>query len=642
MQSHIERALPIDDARFWGDGPVSSQAGNFNTVGDTSPRIGLPLLNWPAPPRMKLNTLWWPTGATRWALGLFLASAKQMGQIWEKLGGETSSTSFSSRISVVNGGSPGSGTLILKNDNASDQVSATMYLLDPRPITLADLEFSGYLLPLVDERYLWQYQDAGDLSGVTTWNDLLTALGTALGTTPSMTTVAAAYKNPDPQEMLRSYENVAVLLDAMAASTGRRVVRSLAGGVSLMTASESQAAVGHGYYSAPITAGDMPSAYVANALPPTVRVAFPAYYYNTREPTNGYFVYDSDTQGGNGTQQRDGEATIFTTAGAAYTGDIYPPDFTTEPDNHTEVTALAEAITADYIAHIQDGYDISFAGLNAGWQMSGFDDYVWYHFGYQHPVKPTTDGNTTQLSSYAAYTRVASLPHNVGMPVQLQQFADVKPYALPMWYQLTEDLGHTIAHEASANPGQWDASGNSGAGSLSVDTSTTLTVTDTLGTRTGGNGCWARCRPVGADNGTVWEIVYLESPRLRFFSGTLPSALASTDASKASVTLAAIDGGPDPSGSQTVYNPFGLSGASSAPFIAYQDQNDSGKYKFVCVLEDTAYTDQSMVTNFQVDGTNKLFQIKTRTLRTYTNSKRCTWQGSESGWTTAHTGGACP
>ena len=90
------------------------------------------------------------------------------------------------------------------------------------------------------------------------------------------------------------------------------------------------------------------------------------------------------------------------------------------------------------------------------------------------------------------------------------------------WFKLTEDLGDTTAHQASANIGVWSTSGD---GSLSADTGHEHTVTDTLGTRTGGSGKWVLCRPIGSANGTVWEIVGWEQAEddsiLGKLSGTL-------------------------------------------------------------------------------------------------------------------------
>jgi hypothetical protein len=98
------------------------------------------------------------------------------------------------------------------------------------------------------------------------------------------------------------------------------------------------------------------------------------------------------------------------------------------------------------------------------------------------------------------------------------------------WYKLTENIGDTVAGDASANPGVWDMTG---WGSLTADTGTTITVTDTLGTRTGqGNGKWALCRPVGSENGTVLEVLWIETASGQWFQ--LTENLGATTAHQAS------------------------------------------------------------------------------------------------------------
>jgi hypothetical protein len=83
-----------------------------------------------------------------------------------------------------------------------------------------------------------------------------------------------------------------------------------------------------------------------------------------------------------------------------------------------------------------------------------------------------------------------------------------------------------------------------------------------------------------------WEFLRAGVPgQLRWFKGVLPGALAATNASIAGVTLHAIDGGPDPSGTVTVYNPKttkGFAGPSGGVCRVFYSTENS-HYEFIDV-----------------------------------------------------------
>jgi len=75
-----------------------------------------------------------------------------------------------------------------------------------------------------------------------------------------------------------------------------------------------------------------------------------------------------------------------------------------------------------------------------------------------------------------------------------------------------------------------------------------------------------------------------------------------------------------------------ITGVEYHPFLLHQNPE--------CALSITPLTSSSMteitvVSDFRVDVTGKTFDVKTRTAQVLS-------PGSESGWTTKHTGGACP
>ena len=118
----------------------------------------------------------------------------------------------------------------------------------------------------------------------------------------------------------------------------------------------------------------------------------------------------------------------------------------------------------------------------------------------------------------------------------------------------------------------------------------------------------------------------------RVFHGTLSADLAG--GSTATVTsITAMDGGNTPDEPLTVGNSIAAAGASGQWCLFMEDNNsdDSNDYEMIAV----ANTSQTVVTNEQIVGASKLFQIKTR--KAWAN-----FEGAESDWTTIHTGGACP
>lgn len=504
---YLEQTLPLEDMRLWGEKTAAERAGNVNTTRDQSPRIGLPLPNWPAPPQIKLNTLWWPvTGATRWARGLFLASGVQMAQIWEAAGGTILSGS-------PNGGTPASGALVLKDDTANRSVTTMMYMLPPRPITYGGGQQAAYLLPLVDLRYFWQWIDVGDVSDVTSWSDLISAIGTLLAPFGGLTagSISSDYGVPDA-EMLRSYSNAAVLLDVVAESVGMRTVCKPDGSVVLQAGGDAGSAATQ-QTAMPVLAGDMPKKMRASILPPKVRVAFPVYYYHSREDSNGYFYVDTDV-GTSGDGKKDGSQsdesilTVFTTAAALYKKAVYPPDTSADPENVTEVNALAKVIADAYAAFAADSYDMTFVGVNDQWTANGLDDYLWFHIGHQltADVKGSDKGDENELDNptlgdYVFYTRVASLPPNFGQPMQFQQFTDGWPYPLPLWFKIKTAFS---SYTATANPGEWD---KSSGGTLTADETADVTLTDTTHQCTAGVGKWVQARPIESSAGKIWEVV---------------------------------------------------------------------------------------------------------------------------------------
>lgn len=174
------------------------------------------------------GTLEWPWGACRFAVGHFLATDPQLATI---------------RQTVYPGGT-GYASAPLVLDDGVGSVTATLYLLPPRPLTYPQDTEQLWLLTLVDQRYFWWFKAAtvAVSAGSTTWAQLYSSIGTALGVTITPDTISASYLKP-PSAFAVNYQALPILLDAVALSVGQRVVCGLDGTVTTQNALTAKASV---------------------------------------------------------------------------------------------------------------------------------------------------------------------------------------------------------------------------------------------------------------------------------------------------------------------------------------------------------------------------------------------------------------
>lgn len=233
---------------------------------------------------IQVNRLWWPRGASQWAVGHFLASESQMASI---------------RPQVWPGGSSYQAKPLLMDwrdasANVVDGISPSLWLLPPRPLQQYASPPQGanlngfYLLTLVDDRFFWWLADTGSLSiadASTTWANVLASLQSQLGTTITADAVASAYLYP-AGPLAVQYAKLPTLLDAVAYNCGQRIVRNLDGTVKSQNAVNGAAQVqldlqlqsarsqcAGGRFRFDLTDNPRES---AAALPATVRVVFPS------------------------------------------------------------------------------------------------------------------------------------------------------------------------------------------------------------------------------------------------------------------------------------------------------------------------------------------------------------------------------
>lgn len=413
LQEWLDRCLALDDLRMFSAHMSLTQPAAVCTRNQprsgASSHVGLALPNWPAPPRPKINTLWWPvTGASRWAVGFFITNTAGL-------------TSIRSSLDSNN-----KGTLSVEANGQT--VTAEMFLLQPRKLT-ANSDDCLWLLPLVDKRYFFQFLDTSTLKSAlanndtgtwTTWATLLAAIAAQVPGTFTYPAVPAAYKYPDPTELTRQYENLGVLLDAVATNVGMRVVASMEDDDLVMqeadTAAEAKLA-NDADTTVPILAGGT-SSYTNSLIPEKVQVTFQrAQNWSLLCDANIYSITKnaSDIVSGIGRTQPVGTIKTFFDTAVANWGDNYNNQ-ASDPANKTELDALALEIATDYYSWLSPVYDTTYSGLFKPF-ASGYDDAVWYHVGYQFPKAGEGSLTIEQCSTgeYACFTRLNSLSADWGV-----------------------------------------------------------------------------------------------------------------------------------------------------------------------------------------------------------------------------------
>lgn len=398
LQGWFDQYLALEDLRDQAK-TASLASHRADSRSGYRSAVSLPRPNYPARERTKLSTLYWPTGASRWARAYYLAATEQVDELIVQAAGNTA--------------------LPLAISDGANSIETQMFLLPPRRITAFDPAppmQALWLLPLVDVRYYWQLRSTaqfryGDNKEFKTWGDIFQLFSSQLGVNVAQDDTSA-YNIPDPDELTRSYENMAVLLDAIAHSLGQRILRQLDGTVTSTSWKTSDGTLtSNTAGAAALLGGDFSEVLPGAIVPEKVSVAFPKWYYGAPDPYGG--LYSSDQQASDFTSATPVSGLVKAIHTCAFA------DFSlgsSGPDNATEVNALAKQIAKDYYAGLASQYDYSFGGIQA-WQLCGFDDCVEWCLGRK-----------AHLASYQAFTRVRSAPYNFGVEEQLSQFKDMPVY----------------------------------------------------------------------------------------------------------------------------------------------------------------------------------------------------------------------
>ena len=452
LDTRIERSIPLSDLRLFGASSIAQAEGRWIPRGNTRYKVGIPTANWSFPSSLQVNSLWWPTGASRFAIGLFFCGKESLDAILAALD--------------YNGGA----YLNLEEVEHSDarSMSVYMHLLPPRPLSTPDVAADErlFLLPLVDTRYFWQFRDAGDLyyflnmAGGWGWQELIDYLAGRLGESIEIDTIddsigsvpsasmESVTHGPDLIEFSRNYENAALLLDAAAWCVGHRIVRELDGTLRSQTPdsattllTEVNLPLRDGYWAGGFSGSGTPSTspiYENARKPATVRVCFPRATYDEQgEPSvlceNGA-VYAIDVAGSNyvsdATTLVSGRVkTFYDTAAAGYgaAASCLVEQAVEAPLNVGTLTSLARQIASDYYAWLEvETYDFSAVGI-LWWRPTGFEDAICWHWGRPQPITSEDPaGEEFGMEGgvpVAGYTRVMSLPADWGFSELLHYIA---------------------------------------------------------------------------------------------------------------------------------------------------------------------------------------------------------------------------
>jgi hypothetical protein len=336
------RALPV---RAWDPWPVRAPQS-------------LPARPWLREGPLRLNTLLWPSGASRWGVFHALVDDAAMARIRGAVG------SFGQPLTI--------------DDGVGPVLSVTMYPLPPRPLSQIPGSNGLQLLTLLDRRAYWPWlaADIDVVGGTTTWAGLFAAAAAALGITLAVDDVPAAYLSP-PAALSGAYDSLPALLDAACLSCGLRLAAALDGAsYRCWSVAAAQAQVARNLSAAnPRVAGGtfLQGTDLNGVLPAAVRVVFPRADDGTPSPvpsvglvTLASLNFPGNPPGGPALGGIGGLTKTFHSSAVA----TFASGSAT---NAAALAALATQAATDFYAWQAAGvYDVAFAGV-APWLPTGAD-----------------------------------------------------------------------------------------------------------------------------------------------------------------------------------------------------------------------------------------------------------------------------
>lgn len=188
------------------------------------------------PPRIKLNCLRWPWGASRYATGCFLVSGDGASAIRDQAFGQNGLQAPQAMPLALS--TPGLSSI--------ESLIVQMHLaMPPIPLrrvpdgmggygaALGDGSSGVYLLPLVDQRYFFRWLGCPAFSpavdGVSVqWLDLLNQIFASLGVEATIDSIDTAYRLPHPS-LQQTDQPLMTVLDQICSNIGMRLVANYDG-----------------------------------------------------------------------------------------------------------------------------------------------------------------------------------------------------------------------------------------------------------------------------------------------------------------------------------------------------------------------------------------------------------------------------
>jgi hypothetical protein len=181
-------------------------------------------------PRFKLNQFRWPTGASRWAYGHFLADVEACNL--QKVINDAFGTSSNAPPGM--GGAYNPIPLVLDtSDSGGERLNVSVYLMPPVPLSGMRGVNGLYLMTVVDQRFFWWYNYVGllQITSGWTWTSLYSWVASSIGIVSFKTdSIDPKYLQPSTMFNL-PYESAPQILDAIAFNVGQRVIRNYDGSV---------------------------------------------------------------------------------------------------------------------------------------------------------------------------------------------------------------------------------------------------------------------------------------------------------------------------------------------------------------------------------------------------------------------------
>lgn len=396
LSRFLDRYLPLQDLLFSVESPARHELGIVSHTKNGQDGIVLPFPDplWPCSPKPRLNTLYWPTGASRWAHCLLLVDTDGKEEI-------VAAAHDNGRANVVTLEMSTGNVTVEQNgwgrDGQDVGLSVDMYVLKPRPVSITQTPEARHLwlVPLVDERYLWQWKPVGTLStaDIPDWEALLQVVADAIGEDLIGNVVVPGSEfnwKPDIEgRTALDHMNAAILLDAVAQSFGRRVVRQLDGDLQVLAATQGTTNWDNSYRSARDTPEEVWYRLAGEEFHDEpggagVPEEFVVLFHSTGE-TATIRAEDVD-----GTEWTPGFSRLFR---VPYTPDNFSAEARTD---------LAESLARAYYTWQQRQGSLTFAGVKA-WKFGGCEDDLTITLGDLHQ------------GEYLAQTHVRSLPPNFGI-----------------------------------------------------------------------------------------------------------------------------------------------------------------------------------------------------------------------------------